>query len=129
MTPEQMIEVATDWWVSALGGPKFDNGDRSANGAMATALATISATKPTSAALTKFRAAMVNYLTKHPRVHSLCLDVDYGPGWELSAIANAAGTLGLSFPWKTTMWLDWERGTVSVRYGYGAEVQELTHRG
>lgn len=127
MTPDEMIETAADWWYKTLGGrQKFDNGDESATGGMAWALAMLAApAPPTTDTLGMFRAAMVNWLKKQPRTYSTILDVDYGPGGELQDIMEAAGGTGISFPIKTTMWLNWDKGTVTVRHGYSAEIQTL----
>lgn len=62
----------------------------------------------------------------HPACH-LVLSVDYGPEGELRKAAESARVSG--FPWKTTMWVNWDADPtkcyIDVRYGYGAEVQRL----
>jgi hypothetical protein len=121
-----MIEVAADWWYKTLGGrQKYDNGDKSREGGIAMTLAMLAAPAPPSTdKLNKFRAAMVAWLQGKVGIWTI-LDVDYGPGWELQQIEESAGVSGIAYPWKTTMWLDWDKGTVRVRHGYGAEIQDL----
>ena len=130
MDRQQMITAATNWWREQLSGvPKLDNGDQSPTGGITWALAMLAA-KPTPAdTVERYIAAMTAWLTERPESHRrTVLDVDYGPGYELDQIAKRGdmSLLGLNFPWKTVMWLDWEAGTVTVKHGYRAELQSLT---
>lgn len=114
---------AAELWKNMLRGPKFDNGDTSLSGGMATVLAGMIPVNTTDELLGAFADKLAERImtpseTSPDYYNSASLHVDYGPDLALSECADAVG-LKCQFPWKTNMWV---RGDmVSVSYGYGAE--------
>lgn len=124
---EDLINAAADWWVKAIERPKFDNGDPSPTGGMATVLAMLANRPKGNAELEKFRESFVTRLKadfeadRAPRL----IGVDYGPcGW-LCEVADQAGcaTRITDWPWKTNMHIS--DGKVEVSAGYGAEYKTI----
>ena len=134
------IVAAAKWWADVLrSGARFDNGDNSAAGGLAGAMALLSRPKFAAEVLDKFeaelRAGMARrfndlggWSAEQPDWGSYgrCVSVDYGPCQVLSdALARAGGRdNGITcFPWKTVMWVD--PGKVTVRHGYAAPVKTI----
>lgn len=138
---------------------KFNNGDRSRDGEMGQILASMVALRspqPNAERLERFEQLLAERvlacLLRDPSpvyqpsaavvagstaeqlaaararaARDLVLSVDYGPEGELRRAAEEAGVSG--FPWKTTMWVEWDARealcSVEVRAGYGASPQRL----
>lgn len=120
---KKTADRAAELWRSMLSRPKFDNGDSSSNGGIASMMATMIPTNTTAALLDAFAEKLSErILTPSERSPDYfdCanLSVDYGPCMALSECAESVG-LDCQFPWKTTMWV--HADSVSVRNGYGAE--------
>ncbi len=63
----------------------------------------------------KFMALLTKHLEKMKQGGraSVVLGTDYGPDWPLSEICMNAGVTGVQFPDKTSMWIEFEKGTVT----------------
>lgn len=123
---EAQIDTAVKWWSDAIANIKFDNGDDTQQGVMASMMAKLAngATPAQSERGILFAKHLRTLLERG--INGWCLSVDYHPEGELADAAELAGieTGNLtSWPWKTVMWF--ERGGVQVRAGYGAAVQTL----
>lgn len=124
---EAMICAAADWWTRAIENPRFDNGDDSAQGGMAIALAVLGNKPKAAVTLEKFRESFVARLkadfeaNRAPRI----ISVDYGPDSWLQEVAELAGCgTGITdWPWKTIMRLN--DGRVEVSAGYCAEYKTI----
>jgi hypothetical protein len=152
-TPEHLAllqglaQQAAAWWRKQLEDPgylgKFDNGDRSRTGEMSQIMASMAALKspsPATLALDHFEQLLTEALWsrmqkdpspsrpeyKGPASYHV-LSVDYGPEYELRKAAETARVSG--FPWKTTMWVNWDADAakcyLEIKRGYGAEVTRL----
>ncbi|MGI4762521.1 MAG: hypothetical protein ACRYF0_17550 [Janthinobacterium lividum] len=153
VTPEHLASLqalakqAAAWWRNQLEDPgyagKFNNGDRSQAGEMAQIMASMAALQspsPKSPALDLFEQLLTDALWSRMErdpipsepecaspANDIVLSVDYGPEGELRKAASSASVSG--FPWKTTMWVNWDADPakcyIEVRRGYGAENQRL----
>lgn len=125
LTDEQ-IEKMVNWWGDAISQPKFDNGDDSYVGGMASVLANMLASNnvPTAEQVTTFKDTLRKYLVEIDFMYDYTLRVDYNPCEVLAKAGDAADIADTRFPWKTTMRVD-DKGKVSVYYGYGAKEQVL----
>ena len=126
-----IVERAVDLWVQMLENPRYDNGDLSLHGTMASMLADEVPRNNTPEILDRFRVELRRCLIE-PFTSSYTrsgvtyeetrlvewLRVDYDPDEVLRTAAERAG-LEMQFPWKTSMTL--EAGCLSVMQGYGAE--------
>lgn len=117
-----LVKRAVELWKRMLRSPKFDNGDPSPVGGMASMMAMMIPTNTTEELLDKFGEELEkNILTpsEHSRDYypNTSLHVDYGPDKAIGDAAEAAG-LQCQFPWKTNMWIG--DGCVSVSAGYAA---------
>jgi len=122
---------AAHWWAQFLESPVMpDNGDRSGNGVMTSGLASIlqdaERSKLPPNAAQKFEGALSDLLIDKDGWN--CFGVDYSPDRILQqAAVNAGFALGMTvLPWKTTMWIEGDK--VTVRAGYGAEIEEITDK-
>jgi hypothetical protein len=110
---------AAELWKQMLRSPKYDNGDNTFGGTVASVLATKIPSNVTEEKLEAFGEHLVKgILATAEEWGSVSLYVDYGPTQELSDAADAAG-LKMEFPWKTDVTV--EAGKVGVRQGYAAE--------
>ncbi|MGI4759886.1 MAG: hypothetical protein ACRYF0_04215 [Janthinobacterium lividum] len=153
ITPERqalllgLAQQAAAWWRDQVAGPgylsKFRNGDTSQAGETAQLLASMAALQspqPAAEAFDRFEQALtarvLAFLQRDPSpsrsyegvARYLVLSVDYAPEGELRKAAEDA-RLTSGFPWKTTMWVNWDARPecchVEVRAGYGAPTQRL----
>lgn len=139
---DEIIDRVALIWARALKRPKFDNGDDTARGALAEAMASSLAEKAIASApdyelrVEAFRMALAAGM-KHdrdhagephpsPRYEGHVIDLrattgsDYGPDATLCAAAEIANLDTSVFPWKSTV--DFYSGdSISVSFGYGAE--------
>ena len=144
---QRLAQQAAAWWRAQLASPgyadKFNNGDTSRAGETAQIMASMAALKgpsPASDALDRFEQllfqALWQRMEQDPSPHKpeykgsaryTVLSVDYGPEGELAKAARATGVSG--FPWKTTMWVNWDADPAKcyteVSCGYNAPIQRL----
>jgi hypothetical protein len=95
---------------------------------MATSMATFGTKEVTREQKLKFIDVMTGTLTVQLEKENAVveLDVDYGPCFALSALANMAGVSESNFPWKTHMRIQPQR--IVASYGYqGEEEYPLDH--
>lgn len=124
-----IVDRAVSLWIDALRKPKFDNGDPSPSGLLASGLAKMIPSNATEELLTAFgrqlRIKMMDgydwkwtdgTIHRHDPVNYL--SVDYRPDPSLAQAAEEVG-LKTEFPWKTNMSLS--ENYVAFAIGYGAE--------
>ena len=122
-------KVAAKWWADKLrkvGPGNFDNGDSSSTGGMAMLLATMLAmdSHPSDEAIDLFEERLADTIKEHVEAYgSMTLSVDYGPDYILGNLAQETGVSTNGFPWKTTMWI--EKDKVSVSAGYAAPCKTI----
>lgn len=122
-------KVAAKWWADKLRKvvPRnYDNGDNSSTGGMAMLLASMLAmnSQPSDEAINLFEERLADTIKEHVEVNgSMTLDVDYGPDYILSKLAQETGVSANRFPWKTTMWI--KKDKVSVSAGYAAPCKTI----
>ncbi len=122
------IVVAVEWWASRAGSRinRMDNmGDtsRTLQDGMAGMLAIINQvgnSTPKDDQLEQFKICLREQLLERWKNDNayIYLGVDYGPDPILSK-AMGAGGLQTTLPWKTGMWI--QKNKVSVSEGYGAD--------
>lgn len=130
---DQQIDVAVQWWKSAISAPKFDtlgetrndpNADPKGITGMAEMMAMIAHRPVAQTTIDKFGKFLHDRLTI---VNSEWFDlaVDYNADQILNGAAQDAGikVSMTTFPWKTCMRFD--DGGVSVKCGYRAPWEEL----
>lgn len=122
-TKEAMIEAACAWWGREMG--VFHDMNREASLGMdgfAVAMMVLVAPKPNASAAQKVVDALrVELRARAERGAWTSFGVDYGPEGVLYDAIKAAGSPHVSLPFKTNMWMNWDKGTVSVSKGYRAE--------
>lgn len=142
-----LASQAAAWWRDQIAGPgylnKFNNGDTSRDGEFARVLASMVALKspqPAESEFDRFERALservLAFLQRDPSpsrpnyegaARYMVLSVDYAPEGELRKAAEEVRVSG--FPWKTTMWVNWDADAakcyLEVRCGYGAPTQRL----
>jgi hypothetical protein len=113
---ERIIDKAVEIWKGLLKNPKFDNGDNTPTGGMASIMAKMIPGNADDENLEAFGKYLKESLMEEK--YGGYLSVDYGPCEKLNSAAEKAG-LKVQFPWKTNMniWSDW----LYLSYGYGAE--------
>lgn len=100
---EQQIEKAAEWWAKAIRNPKFDMGDNSPTGGMATMLMLLLSSKnePAEDRYEEFKQELASLL-RDPSFHATRgLDVDYHPDSTLQQAADNANVDSSRFPIKT----------------------------
>lgn len=127
---EHIIQRVCELWVRQLRNIKYDNGDRSAYGALTQAIA--SQLRPTLSDddLERFRIELAKLLrdgveTQYGRHYTRYLGVDYDPDRILHAAAVNANLniRGKAWPWKTT--ISFYGDYIGVSAGYAAP--EVNH--
>ena len=107
--------------------PKFDNGDDSEAGGMASFLAMLlgnSGEQLSQDSISAFKKHLGESLIKEFEYRdSIDLSVDYAPCSTLASAAEKAGVDTNKFPWKTFMCIS--KTEVSVRAGYGAKFEKI----
>jgi len=153
ITPERqalllaLSQQAAAWWRDQVAGPgylsKFRNGDTSPAGETAQVMASLTALQsplPAAEQFDRFEQALVArvlaFMQRDPfptrpyegAARYLVLSVDYAPEGELRKAAEEA-RITSGFPWKTTMWVNWDARPeccyVEVRAGYGRPTERL----
>ncbi len=120
---ERTARKAAELWKNMLRSPKFDNGDTSPMGDMATMLAEMIPVNTSDDLLEAFAEKLAERIMtpseKYPEYfENATLRVDYDPDLTLSECADEVGLI-CQFPWKTNMLV--RSNVVSVSHGYGAE--------
>lgn len=116
MDRETAIKAAK-WWSDKLKCNSHSNGDDSFASVMADHLA--SKNSVSEEQFTTFETYLIDDILKCDRIVLRC---DYGPDIKLSAAAEKAGIDRNKFPWKTSMYIDYDIISVSDGYGAGREV-------
>lgn len=117
-------KVAAKQWADKLRnvGPRnFDMGESGEVGFWAMMLGTMAAmnTQTPSENIDKFEERLSETIKEEVEdCGHLTLSVDYGPDYILGRLAQETEVSTNGFPWKTTMWI--EKGKVSVSAGYAA---------
>lgn len=128
-TAKKMIEAATSWWSQKLGNFSVegkDNVPESFGGAMMMFGRALSSTNDGSEEnVRNFYNNLTEYLLGEYNAgrRSVTLGTDYAPEWPLSDICRKSNVTGSRFSNKTTMWVDFERGTVNWSIVRGPEGQ------
>lgn len=125
-TIKEIAQLAAEWWATKVINPKMDNGDTSSLGFMGMMLArklVEPVSEETKANFIKDLSMRIEGKLELDNTYDFILDVDYGPCRELREAAEIAGLSLNNFPIKTTMWIS--KNHVSVRYGYGANIEYL----
>jgi len=116
--PEIIFERAVYLWKQLLSDPKYDNGDSSLRGAVASSMAKSLPSNASAEKIDEFGEALKSILMDEqtPEHERRFLDVDYHP---CTALANAAKAVGLKleFPWKTTIRCQVDYLICSAGYG------------
>lgn len=119
--------VAAKWWAKAITRPKFDNGDKSRTGDIASMLAMLRSSHDpvTKDQADAFEQALTEAICAEIAKYGSCyLNVDYHPDRILWEAAKEAGiTSDSCFPWKTGMHIS--KDYVSVSAGYAAPNEKL----
>ena len=135
MIDSTLLEIAAEWWIEQISGPKlnWDNGAQNEGSAedrrmgnmmwmLGNSLALSSREKITPDKIATFKKSLIEEMEKElgesRRQDSLTLSVDYGPDHVLGEACRKAGIDGSAFPCKTVMWIDAKK--VSAKCGYGA---------
>ncbi len=119
---EEEAAVAADWWSNHIGSKAgCDNGDSFQSMMLYMLAAQSDVTESQKQVFSKLIKDLV--MRELKRTESVCLSVDYAPDYELYDVAVKSGISPSAFPCKTVMWI--EPGSVSVKYGYQGDIQEL----
>lgn len=122
---EKTIGYAVDWWAEAVEKPTFNNGDMFTS--LFATLLNEETKKPEEEKMELFKEYLADEiragLILNPNYFTI--SVDYNPDIHLYNASEKAGLNNgiLSFPWKTTMYINKNR--VSVRAGYGADEEVI----
>lgn len=122
---EDVCKAAAKWWRDAISDPKFDNGDASEVGLFTMTLAYMLAdkNKATKEQLDSFEEELCKILLTEENY--VCLMVDYNPCKMLCDVADLSDISTSLFPYKTSMNINFDNGTIFVKTGYGARLEEL----
>ncbi len=121
---------AAKWWSDHLRhGAPMDNGDTSPNGPMTMMLGTLvqdrMRSQITPEAIDRFEQELAEIIVEEAGEYTFMhIGVDYHPDGVLAQAANRARIdVDFALPWKTSMWIEKDRITVSL--GYRGLVTEL----
>ena len=125
-TKEDVCKAAAKWWRDVISDSKFDNGDASEVGLFTKTLAYMLAdkNKATKEQLDSFEEELCKILLTEE--NHVCLMVDYNPCKMLCDVANLSNISTSLFPYKTLMDINFDNGTIFVKNGYGARLEELS---
>ena len=117
---ERIINRVVKIWIDLLKDPKYDNGDKSFSGFMASSMADKISKNNNKEILEKFGKELKKILCDKniEDYKKTYLNVDYHPCEVLSDAANKAG-LKMKFPWKTN--ISYEDDYVRTSIGYQSE--------
>lgn len=123
--PEAMARAAAHWWAERVDGTAHhDNRGRDLASAFAGALADMMNKPPQDGALEKFEEILAEkIMTAEDRMIWQSIWVDYAPARILAEAAEEAGISCNNFPWKTGMYIDPEKGEITVRIALGQRKQ------
>lgn len=122
MTKEQ-VEAAVKWWVNTIQNPKFDNGDRSEVGGLATLLALCCTKELSKEQVETFKNELTDILLTEDLVHRFGIGADYQPDQFLAKALDSANISYNNVPWKTHMYFG--DGKVLVKYGYSSPLVQI----
>lgn len=119
--PEAMARAAAHWWAERVDGTAHHN---NRGGDLASVFAGILADTmnepPKVGALERFEEILAEkIMTAKYRMMRQSIWVDYGPDKILAEAAEEAGISCNNFPWKTGMYIDLEKGEITVRIALG----------
>jgi hypothetical protein len=125
--PKIMIERAVELWCRELKKPKFDNGDDSPDGLIASALFSIVRKKHTSninnmdERIELFRTILTSKLfeLRSKNEYFQRLSVDYGPETLLRDASEKAGIPVSQFSMKSSIYIEHKR--ICSRFGYSGD--------
>ncbi|ACA57539.1 hypothetical protein FDC45_15835 [Clostridium botulinum] len=121
---KEIAKIASEWWADKVANTKFDNGDDSSNGEIATCLAVMNTKSVASISKEKFINKLSHIIEEQLlKEFNIELSVDYRACRELNESAEYAGISKNNFPWKTAMWIG--KNHISVSYGYRAKEEYL----
>ena len=119
--PEKMARAAAHWWAErADGTAHHDNRGGNLASMFAGILADRMNDPPKDGALERFEEILAEKImtSEHPMEWS-SIWVDYAPDRILAEAAEEAGISCNNFPWKTGMYIDPKKGTITVRISLG----------
>ncbi len=128
MTREQklaLISIGATWWANYLEKPARGDSANGGIGGFGSVLATfakITVQKPvTKDQIELFKKSLTeqvgrNIYDTHPD-QTLTIGTDWAPEMELANACHESGVSGTEFPSKTTMWINFGKGTISVAVG------------
>jgi hypothetical protein len=122
-------KVAAKWWADKLRNVRpgnFDMGEKGDAGFFAMMLGSMLAmnTQSSGETIDLFEERLAEAIKEQVETRgSMTLSVDYGPDYILGSIAQETGVSTNGFPWKTTMWI--EKNKVSVSAGYAAPSETI----
>jgi len=122
MTKEQ-AEVAVKWWADTIQNPKFDNGDRSEVGRLATLLALCYTKELSEEQVETFKNELIDIVLTEDFVRRFGIGADYQPDQFLAKALDSANISYNNVPWKTHMYFD--DGKVLVKYGYSSPLMQI----
>ena len=121
---DEALEVAAMWWWEQFRGAPKDAGASDFESAIASNLAHRLGGRH---AMSESPAAFVHaVLAAYQREPFTFLEADYDPQPRLAELMRVAGINTQRCPWKTIMWL--EDGRVTVSHGYRAPLETLWPR-
>jgi ABC-type branched-subunit amino acid transport system substrate-binding protein len=115
----KVAKTAAKWWAEKVTFPTFNNGDDSRAAGIAGMLAAMNSKPVTNDQKVEFTQnlalAIGEAMSTQPVVY---LDVDYHPCQILANAAKQSGVSDDNFPWKHSMRIYTNKGTIEVSAGY-----------
>jgi len=115
---EKLIESAVNWWAEKLKKPAIEgiNGDNRSDGsllALSTRVIVTDSECIHDGNVELFKKLLTELLVNKQKFDSVTLGTDYGPEYPLSEICRNSGVSGIQFPQKTTMFVNFEKQSVT----------------
>lgn len=126
---DELIAAAVMWWANHLGKLSVEgiNGDDTSMGSAFFMYAKILAQKNDSAGeaeIKKFMELLTEHLQEKAKAgYNALLGTDYCAEGPLGRVCDAAKVSSWHFPQKTTMWINFDKGTVTYSIVRGASGQ------